>query len=88
MAPCSCYYEHHTDSWQCWREHTFAMTPNTILKGGHWCPQCSPQETGWDYDKEAAHNPFFAQVWYTNHDKSENNYYPQDCYKDVTGGAA
>ena len=28
-------------------------------------------------------NPFFAQVWYNNHDTSESNYYPQDCYLDV-----
>ena len=59
------------------------MAPNTVLKGGHWCPDCSPQTAGWDHDQEAAHNPFFAQVWYNNHDTSESNYYPQDCYLDV-----
>jgi hypothetical protein len=69
--------------WQCWRGHRFAMTPNTVLKGGHWCPDCAPQKMGWDYDAEAAHNPFFAQVWYPNHDSSESNFYPQDCYLDV-----
>ncbi len=69
--------------WQCWRGHRFAMTPNTVLKGGHWCPDCAPQKMGWDYDAEAAHNPFFAQVWYPNHDISEANFYPQDCYLDV-----
>ena len=69
--------------WRCWRGHEFAMTPNTVLRGGHWCPQCAPQEIGWDYDEEARHNPFFAQVWYPNHDVSEHNHYPPDCYKDV-----
>ena len=69
--------------WQCWRGHRFSMTPNTVLKGGHWCPDCAPQKIGWDCDKEAAHNPFFAQVWYPNHEASEANYYPQDCYLDV-----
>lgn len=69
--------------WQCWRGHHFKMTPNTVLKGGHWCPDCAPQKSGWDYDAEAKHNPYFAQVWYPNHDASEANHYPQDCYLDV-----
>ena len=69
--------------WQCWRGHQFNMAPNTVLKGGHWCPDCAPQKAGWDHDQEAAHNPFFAQVWYNNHATSESNYYPQDCYLDV-----
>lgn len=69
--------------WQCWRGHRFEMTPNAVLKGGHWCPDCAPQKMGWDYDSEAAHNPFFAQVWYPNHDTAEANFYPQDCYLDV-----
>lgn len=69
--------------WQCWRGHRFAMTPNSVLKGGHWCPGCAPRKIGWDYDKEAAHNPYFAQVWYPNHDKSEANHYPPDCYLDA-----
>ena len=69
--------------WQCWRGHAFTMTPNAVLKGGHWCPQCEPSRNGWDYDEEARNNPFFAQVWYTNHDVTEANYYPPDCYLDV-----
>ena len=69
--------------WECWRGHRFAMTPNSVLKGGHWCPQCEPARMGWAYDEEAAHNPFFAQVWYPNHDATEANYYSTDCYLDV-----
>lgn len=69
--------------WQCWRGHHFQMTPNTVLKGGHWCPQCAPQKKGWDFDAEAKKNPFFAQVWYPNHDTSEQQHYAQDCYLDV-----
>ncbi|GAB5451422.1 MAG: NAD(P)-dependent oxidoreductase [Halioglobus sp.] len=71
--------------WRCWRGHEFSMTPNTVLRGGHWCPDCAPQKIGWDYDEEARHNPFFAQVWYTNHAADEANHYPPDCYLDVTG---
>jgi hypothetical protein len=70
-------------NWQCWRGHVFAMTPNAVLKGGHWCPECEPARNGWDYDQEARNNPFFAQVWYNNHDVTEANYYPPDCYLDV-----
>jgi len=71
--------------WRCWRGHDFTMTPNSVLYGGHWCPHCAPQENGWDYDEEAKHNPFFAQIWYPNHDVSEANYYPPDCHQDVAG---
>ncbi len=69
--------------WQCWRGHAFSMTPNAVLKGGHWCPHCEPARIGWDYDEEAIHNPFFAQVWYPNHDVTEAHYYAKDCYLDV-----
>jgi hypothetical protein len=69
--------------WQCWRGHAFTMSPNAVLKGGHWCPHCEPARNGWDYDQEAMHNPFFAQVWYPNHDVTEAHYYAPDCYRDV-----
>ncbi|MDX1734639.1 MAG: NAD-dependent epimerase/dehydratase family protein [Halioglobus sp.] len=69
--------------WRCWRGHRFELSPNTVLRGGHWCPECSPQKIGWDYDNEARNNPFFAQVWYPNHDPREDNFYPPDCYRDV-----
>ena len=70
-------------SWRCWRGHSFQLTPNSVLRGGHWCPECSPRKIGWDYDREAQHNPFFAQVWYPNHGEEESNYYPPDCYRDI-----
>ncbi|QGP80288.1 NAD-dependent epimerase/dehydratase family protein [Sphingobium sp. CAP-1] len=47
--------------WECSVGHRFAMSPNLYLAGGHWCPQC---QTDIDqYEKAAATNPFFAQVW-------------------------
>jgi len=67
--------------WKCAFDHTFEATPNLVLKGGHWCPHCAPP--GWNYDEEARRNPFFAQVWYPNHDPEENNVYPEDCWKDI-----
>lgn len=47
--------------WECALGHRFAMTPNLYLAGGHWCPTC--QNDIDSYDRTAATNPFFAQVW-------------------------
>ncbi len=64
--------------WKCASGHEFEMSPNLVLKGGHWCPECLPMP--WNYDEEAKVNPFFAQVWYSHHDKDENNQYDADIY--------
>lgn len=64
--------------WRCAFGHEFEMTPNLVLKGGHWCPECLP--IPWNYDAEAKVNPFFAQVWYPLHDKDENNFYDASIY--------
>lgn len=47
--------------WECAAGHRFAMTPNLVLKGGHWCPTCMLAPAG--YDAVAKRSPFFAQVW-------------------------
>jgi nucleoside-diphosphate-sugar epimerase len=65
--------------WKCAHGHEFMMTPNLALKGGHWCPEELPYP--WKYDEEARVNPFFAQVWYTNHTKDENNVYDESIFK-------
>ena len=46
---------------ECSLGHRFAMTPNLYLAGGHWCPTCQTDIES--YNKVAASNPFFAQVW-------------------------
>lgn len=51
--------------WECAFGHSFRMRPRTVLKGGHWCPECQPAP--WRYDAEARVNPFMAQVWYDSH---------------------
>ena len=66
--------------WRCAFGHKFCMTPNSVLKGGHWCPKCDP--IPWNYDEIARVNPFFAQVWEPFHGKEENNVYDLDIYKD------
>jgi len=67
--------------WRCARGHTFTARPNTVLKAGHWCPECVPPP--WRFDEEARLNPFFAQVWYPNHSPDEDNVYPEDCTHDI-----
>ncbi|MPM86869.1 hypothetical protein SDC9_133961 [bioreactor metagenome] len=69
--------------WKCSFGHEFEMTPNLVLKGGHWCPECLPWP--WNYDEVAANNPFFAQVWYPLHDKSEHNVYTEKIFKGFDG---
>ena len=67
--------------WCCARGHHFSATAYTILKAGHWCPDCLPP--AWNYDEEARLNPFFAQVWYPNHEVEEANVYPAECVLDI-----
>lgn len=54
--------------WRCQFGHEFEMTPNTVLRGGHWCPNCLPKydpanPNPWNFKAIAAGNPFFAQVY-------------------------
>ena len=76
--------------WKCAHGHEFEMTPNLVLKGGHWCPKELPSDSEgkkfhWAYDAEAKVNPFFAQVWYPLHDKDENNEYDERIFKGFSG---
>jgi hypothetical protein len=62
-------------------DHEFNAKPNTILKAGHWCPQCMAPP--WNFDQQARGNPFFAQVWYADHDQDEQNYYAEESIDDI-----
>jgi len=70
-----------TLTWRCAQGHQFVARPYTVLKAGHGCPECAPPP--WEYDREARRNPFFAQVWYPNHGRDEDNVYPEDCTLDI-----
>jgi nucleoside-diphosphate-sugar epimerase len=70
-----------TLEWQCAQKHAFSARPNTVLKAGHWCPQCMAPP--WDFDQQAKSNPFFAQVWYADHDQDEDNFYPEESIQDI-----
>ena len=65
----------------------FEASPALILLGGHWCPECYIPQKAWDYDAIAKTNPFFAQVWYPNHKKDENNRYDFDELFHINGVA-
>lgn len=78
---------YHKLLWQCCEGHNFSATPYTVLKGGHWCPECQPHP--WNYDKLAKKMPFYAQVWYDSHSREENYSYWFDkdwksCYKNLS----
>lgn len=64
--------------WQCQFGHEFEASPNLILFGGHWCPECLPMP--WNYDEIAKGNPFFAQVWNPAHDPDEHNVYDEHIF--------
>ena len=54
--------------WRCQFGHEFSMTPNAVLRGGHWCPDCLPKydpakPNPWNFETIAAGNTFFAQVY-------------------------
>ena len=66
--------------WECAFGHSFDARPFTVLKAGHWCPRCGAT---WHGDEQAKKNPFFAQVWYADHDPDEQNFYPEDCINDI-----
>lgn len=47
--------------WKCAFGHEFEATPNLVLRGGHWCPEC--ERSKWNFAEMAKVNLFFAQVW-------------------------
>ncbi|TFG21086.1 MAG: NAD-dependent epimerase/dehydratase family protein [Promethearchaeota archaeon] len=62
-----------TLEWECCLLHKFTGKPNTVLKAGHWCPECA--HPPWRHNEIAKKNPFFAQIWYVMHDKEEEDVY-------------
>jgi hypothetical protein len=71
----------HPLEWQCAFDHTWKATPTLVLRAGHWCPECQPP--AWDYDRIAKKNPFFAQIYYPNRDRGEDNTYDARCFEDI-----
>lgn len=49
--------------WECGEGHRFKLTARTVLRGGHWCPECLERHIDgiWDYEKLAQKNSFLRQ---------------------------
>jgi len=71
--------------WECAFGHRFSMKPYTVLKAGHWCPDC--EGPPWRYHEIADRNPFFAQVWTPLHSPSERRVYEEADIADIAGGS-
>ncbi len=69
--------------WECAFGHRFSMKPYTVLKAGHWCPDC--EGPPWRYHEIAGRNPFFAQVWMPLHAASERRVYEEADIADIAG---
>ena len=61
--------------WRCHDGHEFFASPYTVLKAGHWCPECCMPDRTWNFDALAKRIPFYAQLWYDTHDENENVVY-------------
>ena len=47
-------------TWKCCQDHTFEMSPHTVLKGGHWCVDCILPP--WNYQEFTGKSKFAMQV--------------------------
>ncbi|WP_086444977.1 NAD-dependent epimerase/dehydratase family protein [Candidatus Enterococcus lemimoniae] len=65
----------------CHLGHHFSASPRLVLEGGHWCDEC--ERSSWNYHELAKQSPFFAQVWYPLHDKSEQTHEYKKYVKDT-----
>lgn len=62
-------------TWECGFGHQFKLRLQTVLNGGHWCPECT---STWNGDIRAKKDHFFAQAWYADHDRAEQANYIGD----------
>lgn len=62
--------------WKCADDHSFEMSVNAVLQGGHWCPECLAHE--WHYGDVAKKNPFYAQVWTPLHGEGDDYVIPME----------
>ncbi len=74
---------HEKLEWSCAFGHRFAARPYTVLKAGHWCPDC--EGPPWRYDEIAERNPFFAQVWPRRGEGIERAVYEAGDMSDIAG---
>ena len=68
--------------WKCGNGHSFTATPYLVLKTGHWCPECCATPP-WNFDELSKSIPFYAQLWYDDHTKTESNPCTQEDSRDI-----
>ena len=60
--------------WKCHKGHIFSASPYLIMKGGHWCPECTDAPP-WRWGQLAKDIPFYAQVYYDSFNSEEKESY-------------
>jgi hypothetical protein len=55
--------------WKCAFGHEFDASP-TLLRAGHWCPECAPPP--WKWDDLCKSDPLLGTCYYNNHRPSES----------------
>jgi nucleoside-diphosphate-sugar epimerase len=48
-------------TWRCCHDHTFTLSPHSVLKGGHWCLDCVASP--WDYNLINEKSQFVKQIF-------------------------
>lgn len=56
--------------WECHDGHEFEATPYTVLKAGHWCPECV-ENFVWRWSEIQKHSPFYKQLWVDTHKRGD-----------------
>lgn len=69
-------------NWRCSHGHNFKATAYGVLRCGYWCNECCTP-VPWNFDSVAKSSPYFAQVWYDSHRKSEEVILGAECYHDI-----
>ena len=60
--------------WKCHNGHIFCASPFLIMRGGHWCPECTDSPP-WKWGELAKNIPFYAQSYYDSFSKEERESY-------------
>jgi len=63
--------------WETQDKERFFSNAYAVLRAGHW-EHSAYKKYEWDYDRLCKNDLIFARVWYTSHDRDENNVYFYD----------
>ena len=60
--------------WETQDGERFMMSAYAVMFGGHW-DNISYHKHAWDFDRLAKKDKIYAQIWYDQHEKDEDNFY-------------